>query len=409
MPRRKFGDGQEIIYQDLDALSAAIEREFYDRALYEIVQRTVDAFFGDSFKVSYVGALQVTVNPGLGLQADGAAVSPEPSKKPLYLSEIQTLDLDAANGSNNRIDIICAKYARADEITASRNYKDPVDGSVSSQSFTLQTDAEADLLVVTGTASGSPAVPATPSGYVKLAELLVTAITGMSGAGAVTDRRTLMPLAGDILIDTLGYDRLTAGAATSLDTLFADIDALLKDGLFEFSDFEDQGSAPASPASGNNRIYFKGGFALQKVQAGTITPLGLAASGWTAIVGALDYCTHANLAAALADSAVPAGSRILVVSNQTLAATISVTKANMYIEFAPGVTLTAGVATTGITLGAAGNRIQGARLSGFTNGISITNTFNNNFIMGCRFASCTNEVVDNNTTPNNVVLGNISE
>ena len=133
-------------------------------------------------------------------------------------------------------------------------------------------------------------------------------------------------------------------------------------------------------------------------------------SGWTAIVGAAAYCTHSTLAASLADSSnVPAGSRILVLDNQTVNTTIAVTLSNQEIVFAPGVTFTNGTAGTGISVGAAGTRIRGGRFSGFTTGISISDTYNHNFIKDCRFASCTTDVLDNNTTPNNVISDNISE
>lgn len=132
-------------------------------------------------------------------------------------------------------------------------------------------------------------------------------------------------------------------------------------------------------------------------------------TGYTAVVGSGAFCTHADLATALADSGVAAGSRILVTESQTIDTTISITKANIQIDFLPGVTFTQGAATTGITVGAAGCRIKGGRFSGFTTAISISSSYNYNFITECRFASCTNEVTEVDSAPNNIIANNISE
>ena len=145
-------------------------------------------------------------------------------------------------------------------------------------------------------------------------------------------------------------------------------------------------------------MYANGGW--QKIQGFT---------GYTAICGAGAYCTHANLAAALADSAVVAGSRILVCDNQTINTTISVAKANITIDFLPGVTFTKGSADPCITFDAAGTRLKGGRFSGFTTAITISSTFQYNFVTECRFASCTTDVNEADSAPNNIVTNNITE
>lgn len=131
---------------------------------------------------------------------------------------------------------------------------------------------------------------------------------------------------------------------------------------------------------------------------------------YKAIVGSAAGCTHSTLAAALADSAVVAGSRILVTLSATVdTSAITISKANLLIDFAPGVTYTAGTSTTCFTISAAGVRIRGARFSGFTTAITVSSTYNYCYITECRFASCTNEVTEADATPNNVIIGNITE
>jgi len=190
MPRQNWNEGQALQSADINKIAPAIERMLFDRLAYQMCDRQTDFCFGDSFKVEYLSSSQVTVRAGLGFQTDGTQLNPEPEKRLVYLPGQVTKSVTAADASNSRIDIVCIKAARADSVTESKNIK-AVDGTVAASSVTTQTDWEADLLVVAGTPSGSPAVPATPAGYLKLAEVTVTAVTGISGSSAITDKRTL--------------------------------------------------------------------------------------------------------------------------------------------------------------------------------------------------------------------------
>ncbi len=96
------------------------------------------------------------------------------------------------------------------------------------------------------------------------------------------------------------------------------------------------------------------------------------AAGYDAVVGSADYCTHANLAAALADAALTTNVRVLVTTSQTLAATIAMSKAGWRVFGLPGVTFTAGVATTAITVTAERCEIRGLKFSGFTTGVFLS-------------------------------------
>ena len=282
MPRRFFNDGQELTYADLNAISSAIEREIYDRVVYEMLQRTQDAFFGDGFLVEYSAATSVTVNAGLGIQYDNTQSSPEANRRPVYNSAIVTKTLTTPDGVNDRIDIVCVKAARDTEISATRKYKDASDDSVTNQSLVVQTDWEADIIVTAGTPALSPVAPSTPSGYIKIAELLVEAGTGMAGSGAVTDTRTLMPVGGESLVNTLGFDRLTAGSAVSVEQLMTEIDAFLFAGKQQYTDYEviAEVDEPASPASGFLRFFsLDDGTTYFKDSSGVKTPIGSGGGG----------------------------------------------------------------------------------------------------------------------------------
>jgi hypothetical protein len=232
MPRQKFNDGGEITYQDLDKISAAIEKEFFDRVLYRMLQSKSDRVFGsDSFAVTRVSSTQVQVAAGLGIQYDNTQVDPEPMRRPLYLAAAVTKTIDAPDATNPRIDLVCIKHGRADVATASRKYKAPTTGTITDETLTIETDYAATVTLVTGTPAGSPVAPATPSGYIAIAQITVTALTGIAAVGTpITDLRSKLPVGGDILISTIGFSKLTAGAERTLDQLFTEIDSNLAGG-----------------------------------------------------------------------------------------------------------------------------------------------------------------------------------
>jgi hypothetical protein len=219
MPRIYFNDGQEITYGDLNKIAQAIEKELMDRLGYELMGRQVNCVFRDSFKVSYVGGTSVSVKAGVGVQSDATQVDPEPEKRMLFVATDTTKTLTAADGANPRIDIVCIKANRATVASATRNFK-ALDGTLSSTSTPIETDWASDLLVVAGTPAGSPAVPATPAGYIKLAELAVAASTGLPSSGGITDKRTIfIPGSNGAAIRTV----TAAATATPEDeTIFGD-------------------------------------------------------------------------------------------------------------------------------------------------------------------------------------------
>ena len=120
----------------------------------------------------------------------------------------------------------------------------------------------------------------------------MTAVSGLSGVGAVTDKRNLMPLGSSTTLDTVGYNRLPAGAAKTLSELFASVDAYLKNGYQEYTDFDDLVSDPAAPGASKRRLYFKNGLMYERQNGGTITPIGSGGGGggaganWQPVAGA---------------------------------------------------------------------------------------------------------------------------
>lgn len=279
MPLRKFNDGQEIVMEDFNDLSKSVLKDIYDRGLFEVLQRTENAFFDDSLQIVFSNNINVICKKGLGFQTDAMAVSPNLKRKPVVLSGDKVLSVVPANAINDRIDLICVKSSISDELTGQRNYKDATDGSVSLQGFVLQTDWDSEFVVVEGVPAAVPAIPVVPPGYIKLAEVLVKAVVGIENANAITDKRTKMPVGGEILLTTTGFQRLTAGASTNISKLFSEIDSFLKFGYFNYFDFDVLGAHPANPAANKRRVYALGDVLYQKKNDGTIVPVGSGTGG----------------------------------------------------------------------------------------------------------------------------------
>jgi len=227
MPRQNFVDGMEITYSDLSAVASQHEREVYERVLYELLQEFSAGFFSGGFLVSRTSSTQVSVAAGTGFYLDNTQVDPEPQFRMLYLPTASAQNVAAPDNTNNRIDIVCVRPNRTNAVSASRHYKDPVTGVISLQTLVTETDWLADVEIVTGTPAGSPVAPATPSGWTKVAEVTVTAVTGIAVSNSITDKRTKLPVGGDVVYNTLGFNKLTAGATTKMSQLLSDIDTAL--------------------------------------------------------------------------------------------------------------------------------------------------------------------------------------
>lgn len=110
--------------------------------------------------------------------------------------------------------------------------------------------------------------------------------------------------------------------------------------------------------------------------------------------------THASLAIFCADTGILAGSRVLVGESQALQATaVLPTVDNLFIDFAPGSSITNGASvTSAIQVGSKGCRLNNPRIQGFTNGIVFATGAEYGAVYGARFKTVTNEIVDSATT-----------
>jgi hypothetical protein len=121
------------------------------------------------------------------------------------------------------------------------------------------------------------------------------------------------------------------------------------------------------------------------------------------IVGSAPYCTHATLAAAVADANMGTNLNVLLTANDSSAPTFS--KNGWRIYSLPGVTITGA-----FTITAANVWVYGCRFSGLSTAITFTSAATYGKVLFNNFASCTTDVTDNSVAGKMAVLtGNIDE
>ncbi len=131
------------------------------------------AVFG-GLKVSAVsGTMRSQVSAGTGIYVDSSAFTSPLSPFGLVLLEAAdttTLTHATADATNPRYDIVCIRTQAGTQNEVS--VADYPSGSTPRDTIR---GPEVDLAITAGTPAGSPSVPATPAGYIKLAEVYVPA------------------------------------------------------------------------------------------------------------------------------------------------------------------------------------------------------------------------------------------
>lgn len=139
----------------------------------------------------------------------------------------------------------------------------------------------------------------------------------------------------------------------------------------------------------------------------------LPVNGWDAVVGTGGGCSHANLAAVVADVQLSTvnGVNVLLTANETIAATLVPESAWYLKAIRPGITLTAGAASTCFTAQNPNMVFDGVRFSGFTTAIAFASGGDYGRVLNCNFHTCTNTVTFSGVTAGKYPLevGNISE
>jgi hypothetical protein len=233
-------------------------RDFIRALLAPTPSTVVTGFLNRSFKVIESGpSMNVVIQPGLGF-IDAAGDVPSTiggvtglddpaSLKPLPLSAAQTIAIDAAHATLDRIDIIEVFYDRRAQDPTSRDILNPATGVFApglvnkvlawyldgrTGRVVTPADSTTGIGYKVGVAAGSPSAPPTTSGYVKIAEIYVTAAHTSIVTGDITDTRPGSNLAllsadnvfsgdntfdGDIILAAAALQSILKGGTGGLD------------------------------------------------------------------------------------------------------------------------------------------------------------------------------------------------
>lgn len=174
------------------------------------------AVFG-GLKVSAVsGTMRSQVSAGTGIYVDSSAFTSPLSPFGLVLLEAAnttTLTHATADATNPRYDIVCIRTQAGTQNEVS--VADYPSGSTPRDTIR---GPEVDLAITAGTPAGSPSVPATPAGYIKLAEVYVPALAADAVNFQYVDVRPMRPMSGGTmrahLAGGLNYDTDSFTAAS---------------------------------------------------------------------------------------------------------------------------------------------------------------------------------------------------
>lgn len=187
MSVRKFNDGQEILHEDLSAISTSLMKEVYGNFLFNLSGQVMSGFLDDSFKIIERDERTLQLKAGFGaLNGD---------KKPFFAIENPTIEIPEAEFE--RRDILVVRPKRVTAVLDYRNFK-PVDSDAFEQvEFVLEEDQGFDLEVILGEENAED-FPDVPAGCLLIAELTCLE----NGAITYEDKRTKLSLNQSLKIDS---------------------------------------------------------------------------------------------------------------------------------------------------------------------------------------------------------------
>lgn len=231
MKRYQINQYEQVVSQDLNDLQKTIHQSIYDKTLYPFFSKQ-NGFLGDGFTVSRVNATSVSILAGRGFYYDAAQTGTEPKYRAIQLGSDLTLTVGvgtwaaAPDAPDNRIDIIVVRPLESVVTTADRLVRLNGTGPIEEQTVDKVLEQLYEINVVEGTADPSPSVPATPAGWLKIAEITITGGTGIASSSDVIDTRAiLLPAVPSVPSDTRFVAPSGAGTDSTLASAISNLPA----------------------------------------------------------------------------------------------------------------------------------------------------------------------------------------
>ena len=188
MRRLLFSNYERSLATDLSLISNEIYETVLDRLLYRLLDSASGSILGTGLEITRTGTLTATVAAGDAVVTRTTYPANEPATVICSLIASQNITFAAAHATLGRIDIVI--LTPTDTVVSSqlRDIRTEGGGSVNQTTIDKVKEYRAQISVVTGTAAGSPAAPATPAGSLKLANVSITAANGMLDQSAIVEQ-----------------------------------------------------------------------------------------------------------------------------------------------------------------------------------------------------------------------------
>jgi hypothetical protein len=191
MQQLVLNEYEKIASNDLNNSQLAVYQALQDQILYNMFANN-NGVVGGSFLMTYVSALVGSLAPGSGFFYDSSQTGFNPKYREIMSLAAIPVNFTAADPTHNRIDVVSLAPNFAVTATASRYVKAGGTGPVALQTVNKLMEDGYTLTVTAGTPGSSPVAPALPAGNIVIAHVLITAATGMTGSGSITDERLVL-------------------------------------------------------------------------------------------------------------------------------------------------------------------------------------------------------------------------
>jgi hypothetical protein len=267
----KINPFEKVGSTDVNSLQFAVHKSLFDDVLYQLFGKQNGTLNG-AFAPTYLSATTARLAAGTLLMFDSSQTGVNPQYRMIKATAVVPLTFAAADGSHDRIDLVCLAPNFVVTSQASRYVKTGGVGPVVLTNVDKVLNDSYTLQVVTGTPSSSPAVPALPSGYIAVMQAYIHQTTGLTGQSDLTNlMTTLTPPA----LNTANQRWVSPSGLGTDTTLAAAIAALPSGGLIWVVESLSLGSSGL--AIGTNNIEIR--CLPQATISGTATGLTLNASG----------------------------------------------------------------------------------------------------------------------------------
>lgn len=188
---------EKIVSEDWNDQARCLHQSIYDKVLYPFFKKQ-SGCIGDSLFVERVDSTRIKVKAGRAFLFDPTQTGVNPKYRSIQLNEDLDIDLGGEvweewpEAPENRWDIVVVRPREEVIQSATRLVRTAGVGPIVEASVDKIVEQTFEIDVVAGEASEAPIIPATPAGWIKVAEVFVTGGAGIATAEDIIDARTVL-------------------------------------------------------------------------------------------------------------------------------------------------------------------------------------------------------------------------